>query len=71
MSPCDAKQMLETKMAEPDLVLEGSHLGRGCKYFDEEVRLRKLDSDSAYFGMKFVILVEYVTTLSFCFGIIA
>lgn len=37
LKPCDVKEMLAAEMVEPDLVLEGSHLGRGDKYFDNEV----------------------------------
>lgn len=33
--------MLEERMTEPDLILEGCHLGRGSKYFDEEVGFQK------------------------------
>lgn len=38
LQPCDARVMLEELPAEPDLVLEMSHLGRGVEYYDEEVR---------------------------------
>nr|CAD7587262.1 unnamed protein product [Timema genevievae] len=36
LKPCDAKLMLEPNLTEPDMELEGNHLGRGTKYFDEE-----------------------------------
>jgi hypothetical protein len=35
--PVDVKEMLATEWTEPDLELEGSHLGRGDSYFDPEV----------------------------------
>ncbi|XP_049958498.1 supervillin [Schistocerca serialis cubense] len=38
VKPCDAKMMTESKQSEPDLELEGLHLGRGCNYFDQEMR---------------------------------
>ncbi|KAK6630980.1 hypothetical protein RUM44_003152 [Polyplax serrata] len=38
LKPCDAKEMLENSVPEPDMVLEGSHLGRGVTYYDEETR---------------------------------
>lgn len=38
LTACDPKLMVENVAPEPDLVLEGSHLGRGVRYFDEETR---------------------------------
>ncbi|XP_065211989.1 uncharacterized protein LOC135839744 isoform X2 [Planococcus citri] len=38
IKPCDAEEMISIKPTEPDLFLEGSHLGRGIRYFDEERR---------------------------------
>lgn len=35
IQPCDAQELFE-KPPEPDLVAEGTHLGRGSQYFDEE-----------------------------------
>jgi len=35
--PCSAKAMLEAPEEDPDFVLEGSHLGRGKEYYDQEV----------------------------------
>ncbi|XP_014243121.1 supervillin-like isoform X11 [Cimex lectularius] len=37
--PCDYKAMLDWSIPYPDLILEGSHLGRGRRYYDEERRL--------------------------------
>ena len=37
MKPCDPKSMYENEVGEPDLELEGTHLGRGNHYYDEEV----------------------------------
>ena len=43
--PCDAQQMIDNKPEEPDLELEGCHLGRGVEYYDaEERRLHKVSS---------------------------
>ncbi|KAJ8974222.1 hypothetical protein NQ317_012117 [Molorchus minor] len=36
--PCDVEEMLSEKEADPDLVIENIHLGRGDTYFDEETR---------------------------------
>lgn len=36
VKPCDAQIMRKSEPVYPDLVLEGSHLGRGIEYFDEE-----------------------------------
>lgn len=35
--PCDIKEMIDWEPPEPDLILEGTHLGRGKSYYDEEV----------------------------------
>lgn len=37
VKPCDAQPMVDWTPPEPDLQLEGSHLGRGTKYYDPEV----------------------------------
>lgn len=34
----DVDEMLKMSVQEPDLVLEGSHLGRGSSYYDKDVR---------------------------------
>lgn len=34
--PCDAKAMLAWSLPPPDLVLEGTHLGRGTTYYDPD-----------------------------------
>ncbi|KAK3915554.1 Supervillin [Frankliniella fusca] len=36
--PCSAKEMFDSVPDDPDLLLEGSHLGRGDEYYDEETR---------------------------------
>nr|XP_014274244.1 supervillin-like isoform X2 [Halyomorpha halys] len=36
--PCDIKEMIDWEPPEPDLILEGTHLGRGKSYHDEETR---------------------------------
>ncbi|XP_060877352.1 supervillin isoform X3 [Metopolophium dirhodum] len=36
ISAFDADEMLKMSVNEPDLVLEGSHLGRGSSYYDKE-----------------------------------
>ncbi|XP_013172087.1 PREDICTED: uncharacterized protein LOC106121130 isoform X2 [Papilio xuthus] len=36
ITPCDAEEMWSNEYQEPDLVLEGSHLGRGTHYYDKE-----------------------------------
>ncbi|XP_039285134.1 supervillin isoform X3 [Nilaparvata lugens] len=38
LKPCDAEEIMNYKFPAPDLELEGSHLGRGRTYFDEETR---------------------------------
>lgn len=35
IQPCDVKELCEIP-PEPDLIVEGTHLGRGSQYFDEE-----------------------------------
>lgn len=35
--PCDVESMLNWKLPETDLVIEGTHLGRGKSYYDPEV----------------------------------
>uniref|UniRef100_T1J6L1 HP domain-containing protein n=1 Tax=Strigamia maritima TaxID=126957 RepID=T1J6L1_STRMM len=36
--PCNPKPLLTSNPTEPDLILEGSHLGRGKSYFDADSR---------------------------------
>ncbi|KPJ08030.1 Supervillin [Papilio machaon] len=36
INPCDAEEMWSNEYQEPDLVLEGSHLGRGTHYYDKD-----------------------------------
>lgn len=38
VQPCDAKEMIDHNPEDPDLVLEGCHLGRGSEFYDEETR---------------------------------
>ncbi|GJQ68083.1 hypothetical protein Trydic_g16779 [Trypoxylus dichotomus] len=38
INPCDVKKMKESQHSEPDFQVEGTHLGRGRYYFDEENR---------------------------------
>lgn len=41
--PCDAQAMLDNQLEDPDLELEGTHLGRGVEYYDQaERRLHKV-----------------------------
>ena len=43
LQPYDAQLMFENKLDDPDLELEGTHLGRGVEYYDvEERRLSKV-----------------------------
>lgn len=35
LSPLNAKSMIETKLKEPDMILENAHLGRGVRWDDE------------------------------------
>jgi len=37
----DVDEMLKMTVQEPDLVLEGSHLGRGSSYYDKDVRANR------------------------------
>ncbi|KAI8426069.1 hypothetical protein MSG28_005032 [Choristoneura fumiferana] len=36
ITPCDAEEMWSNEYQDPDLILEGSHVGRGTQYFDKE-----------------------------------
>ncbi|XP_031346658.1 supervillin isoform X1 [Photinus pyralis] len=36
-NPCDIEEMLVDKYVEPDLVVDGLHLGRGISFYDEEL----------------------------------
>lgn len=36
ITPCDAEEMWSNEYQDPDLILEGSHLGRGTHYYDKE-----------------------------------
>ncbi|CAH0729952.1 unnamed protein product, partial [Brenthis ino] len=36
INPCDAEEMWSNEYQDPDLVLEGSHIGRGTHYYDKE-----------------------------------
>lgn len=46
----DARSMLDHKLDDPDLELEGSHLGRGIEYYDEaERRLQQVRSKNNIF----------------------
>lgn len=38
INPCDASKMRRMDHAEPDFQVDGTHLGRGHSYFDEEAR---------------------------------
>lgn len=38
LTPVDALAMIENKLEDPDLELEGTHLGRGVEYYDQEER---------------------------------
>ena len=43
LTPYNAESMMENRLDDPDLELEGSHLGRGVEYYDEaERRLHKV-----------------------------
>ncbi|CAB3220517.1 unnamed protein product [Arctia plantaginis] len=35
ISPCDAEEMWSNEYQDPDLILEGSHIGRGTHYYDK------------------------------------
>ncbi|CAH2039431.1 unnamed protein product, partial [Iphiclides podalirius] len=36
IAPCDAEEMWSNEYQDPDLILEGSHLGRGTHYYDKD-----------------------------------
>ncbi|XP_045766329.1 uncharacterized protein LOC123868038 isoform X1 [Maniola jurtina] len=36
INPCDAEEMWSNEYQDPDLILEGSHVGRGTQYYDKE-----------------------------------
>ncbi|XP_045495492.1 uncharacterized protein LOC123694186 isoform X3 [Colias croceus] len=36
LTPCDAEEMWSNEYQDPDLILEGSHIGRGTHYYDKE-----------------------------------
>ncbi|XP_063623633.1 supervillin isoform X2 [Cydia splendana] len=36
ITPCDAEEMWSNEYQDPDLILEGSHVGRGTQYYDKE-----------------------------------
>lgn len=36
ITPCDAEEMWSNEYQDPDLILEGSHVGRGTHYYDKE-----------------------------------
>ncbi|XP_047026886.1 supervillin-like isoform X3 [Helicoverpa zea] len=36
INPCDAEEMWSNEYQDPDLILEGSHIGRGTHYYDKE-----------------------------------
>ncbi|KAL0822341.1 hypothetical protein ABMA28_004438 [Loxostege sticticalis] len=36
ITPCDAEEMWSNEYQDPDLILEGSHIGRGTNYYDKE-----------------------------------
>lgn len=36
ITPCDAEEMWANEYQDPDLILEGSHVGRGTHYYDKE-----------------------------------
>jgi supervillin len=39
VKPCDVQLMLKLNTSDPDLELEGSHVGRGSHYYDSEVKV--------------------------------
>ena len=51
--PCDVKALIDQEWTEPDLELEGSHLGRGDSYFDEEVSVPFFVTFDMTFGVTF------------------
>ncbi|XP_013190593.2 supervillin isoform X1 [Amyelois transitella] len=36
ITPCDAEEMWSNEYQDPDLILEGSHIGRGTQYYDKD-----------------------------------
>lgn len=36
INPCNAEELLKAKFSEPDFEVDGSHLGRGKEFYDEE-----------------------------------
>lgn len=36
INPCDAEEMWSNEYQDPDLILEGSHIGRGTQYYDKD-----------------------------------
>ncbi|KAJ8715962.1 hypothetical protein PYW08_013247 [Mythimna loreyi] len=42
INPCDAEEMWSNEYQDPDLILEGSHIGRGTHYYDK-VNMRHYD----------------------------
>ncbi|XP_053606861.1 uncharacterized protein LOC128673207 isoform X2 [Plodia interpunctella] len=36
ITPCDAEEMWSNEYQDPDLILEGSHIGRGTHYYDKD-----------------------------------
>ena len=42
IQPYDVQLMLKSNTSEPDLELEGSHIGRGSHYYDSEVNVWNL-----------------------------
>ncbi|CAG9561398.1 unnamed protein product [Danaus chrysippus] len=36
INPCDAEEMWSNEYQDPDLILEGSHIGRGTHYYDKD-----------------------------------
>ncbi|XP_068083498.1 supervillin [Anabrus simplex] len=60
VKPCDAKAMLEPNASEPDLELEGAHLGRGLHYYDPETHRH---SEITTLGVTVWHILEYEHTL--------
>ena len=50
LEPYDAQLMVDNELEDPDLELEGSHLGRGVEYYDEAER--RLQQVSLYQVLK-------------------
>ncbi len=54
LEPYDAQSMLDNQLEDPDLELEGSHLGRGVEYYDQsERRLHQVDFLTFFFFLIF------------------